>query len=573
MVTLRIQTILFLLLSCMGCAHDSGQLNAHLQTAATLMREEPDSALTILRKIDPENITRKATQARYALLYSQALDKNYIDLTSDSLIRPAVEYYKNHGRRIDKAKAFYYLARIYENAGDMEPAIESYVEARKYMEGTRARQLLAMLYANVANLYTAQSSYPEAAEMYDLAISAYHGLGHINEAYALSGKANVLHLQSQYQEALALLEQAAKIASRHNDADCYLYIVHSRAAVLSDMGDSANYAEIKRLLTDAYGRYADGEFAPDIYPLLASCYYQEDKIDSARYFMRKALDNMDEYAIHQIPGLYGLSAQIAEAGGDVSSAKDYLRQQIIWSDSLHEADKSNLVQELEQKYHTRQIEESYLRLRHQHIVITVFALLVIVIFGGLAWIIYRRKQTLQAEYLGFADSLRRDYDSLSERHIILEKELGQHDEKAHRLFSALDNRLKELRKIMELAGTFEDNPAVFYEKLRKHFKMDAQKSGTVLSDLLDMTNIYCNGIIDSLRIQYPDLTDDDLALSCMICLGFTPQQTRLLFNHTNCTSIYQKRSKLRKKLNLADSENLEDFFAGICRNDVKSEVL
>ena len=32
-------------------------------------------------------------EAKYALLLSQALDKNYIDLQSDSIIAPAVRYY------------------------------------------------------------------------------------------------------------------------------------------------------------------------------------------------------------------------------------------------------------------------------------------------------------------------------------------------------------------------------------------------------------------------------------------------------------------------------------------------
>ena len=55
----------------------------------------PDSALQLLKTIDSKHLVTKEGKARYALLYSQALDKNYIDVTEDSLINIAVEYYKD----------------------------------------------------------------------------------------------------------------------------------------------------------------------------------------------------------------------------------------------------------------------------------------------------------------------------------------------------------------------------------------------------------------------------------------------------------------------------------------------
>lgn len=70
--------------------------------ALKLMLSQPDRSLNIILTIDPQQIKTKQIKARYCLLYSQALDKNAIDLTSDTLIRPAVAYYKRHGRNIEK---------------------------------------------------------------------------------------------------------------------------------------------------------------------------------------------------------------------------------------------------------------------------------------------------------------------------------------------------------------------------------------------------------------------------------------------------------------------------------------
>ena len=74
----------------LGSCRQSTDTASVLVEAETLMDERPDSALTLLKSIpSPEQLTGLA-QARYSLLYSQALDKNYIDTANDSLIQIAV---------------------------------------------------------------------------------------------------------------------------------------------------------------------------------------------------------------------------------------------------------------------------------------------------------------------------------------------------------------------------------------------------------------------------------------------------------------------------------------------------
>lgn len=51
----------------------------------------------------------------YALLLSIALDKNYIDVTNDSIIAPAVKNYAKHGSADEKLKTRYYWGCIAMN--------------------------------------------------------------------------------------------------------------------------------------------------------------------------------------------------------------------------------------------------------------------------------------------------------------------------------------------------------------------------------------------------------------------------------------------------------------------------
>jgi hypothetical protein len=79
-----------------------------LDEAETLMTESPDSAYTLLQTLPVDELHQDKNRARYALLYSQVLDKNYIDETNDSLINIAVEYYRTTDDVRSKFLSFYY---------------------------------------------------------------------------------------------------------------------------------------------------------------------------------------------------------------------------------------------------------------------------------------------------------------------------------------------------------------------------------------------------------------------------------------------------------------------------------
>lgn len=111
------KTIL-LSLSLIACSCSNVKIRQTLSRAEDLMSEHPDSALSILEVIDHDNMPTKALRARYSLLLSMALDKNYIDVTNDSTARISFDYYKHHGNKRDKMLSFYYLGVIHQNAGD-----------------------------------------------------------------------------------------------------------------------------------------------------------------------------------------------------------------------------------------------------------------------------------------------------------------------------------------------------------------------------------------------------------------------------------------------------------------------
>ena len=88
--------VIIIAISLFGCS-ESSKVNDIFSKAEQLMDVQPDSALLLLQGVNTDELSTKEGKARHALLLSQAYDKNYIDLTNDSLINIAVEYYNGKG--------------------------------------------------------------------------------------------------------------------------------------------------------------------------------------------------------------------------------------------------------------------------------------------------------------------------------------------------------------------------------------------------------------------------------------------------------------------------------------------
>lgn len=65
--------------------------------ADSLMHVCPDTALQLLQAILPDTLPSAEQRAHYALLLTQAHDKNYLTHTSDSLILTAMRHYNHTG--------------------------------------------------------------------------------------------------------------------------------------------------------------------------------------------------------------------------------------------------------------------------------------------------------------------------------------------------------------------------------------------------------------------------------------------------------------------------------------------
>ena len=123
-----------------------------LDDVGSYINEYPDSALSVLDSLSTTGIRGREANAKFALLYSIALDKSYIDATNDSLINIAVDWYRKHGTADERLKSYYYQGRVYQNAGDNEAAMGSFVRAEAYAGQSDDKTAAGLLYLAMSNI-------------------------------------------------------------------------------------------------------------------------------------------------------------------------------------------------------------------------------------------------------------------------------------------------------------------------------------------------------------------------------------------------------------------------------------
>lgn len=106
--------VISLIIAVAGCGGSQG-ISDSLDIAERIIEDRPDSALIVINSIDTSDLKKKSQKARYALLKSMALDKNYVDTTTFDILQPAIDYYLEKGTPDEKLRTYYYQGRIYQN--------------------------------------------------------------------------------------------------------------------------------------------------------------------------------------------------------------------------------------------------------------------------------------------------------------------------------------------------------------------------------------------------------------------------------------------------------------------------
>ena len=546
-----------------GCSSSPAQ-KERLERAERIVNTYPDSALTILEDPLFKEITTPKLKALHSLLYSMALDKSYVDISSDSIIRYAVNYYSKRSNKLRKAQSYYYLGTVFYNAGEITKAAENYLRAKEAATNAGNSYLHGQICNTLGIIYYKQNLFEEAAELYKESGKFFKSAGY-NDKYAnaLSYAAKSYDLAGKTISAEKYYRVAIDIYKECNDKKRIITTVSSLADIFLD---NNRIDSVIVLLNNLYMVYSNGSIPLRNYPIWSKIFYLQANYDSSKYYATKYLkmanaDNESKAGTLQL--LYDISVK----QGNYKEALKWNEEYTELKNRLYKEKEENHIKEIEAKYTRDTLSETYhaLQKRHKrHTIISSIAYTILIIISIAITAVSRRivKKIVRKRdsdikfYKELVRTLQEHINDVEERYQLIKSGhiAGSCDEAVVKAYA---ERLDALKDIMDYAYISESTPEKFYKKFREYINRN-NKDDYSFSDLQFIANKKHHGIIDYLRENYPNLNQSDLNYCSMICLGFTTNAMRVIYGHTNNASIYNRRSRIHRKLDIG-TEHLETF--------------
>lgn len=508
-----------------------------LMDAERHMDARPDSALTVLEGIDKSELTTNELEAKHALLLSQALDKNYIDLLSDSIIAPAVRYYENHGTPDERLKAFYYRGRISMNAENYEEAMEYFSIAGKYA-GNAEDKIAAGLLHNAkmhvyTNLYDTASAISEAKKSAEMFISAGDTIRYIT---AVNG----------------IFTGYISIQDTSN-AEVYLDIIKNHWTYLNDLQKSRYYSgllflsmdkdsgeeHIKRILDEYFSAVDDSSLIQWV--AVADAYRNIDEYAMAE----EALDSYLEYGGEKDRAYYILSSRVQDGLDNTERALDDLYQYHVLDGNADIEIFTSDARFIEERYE-KEIE--LLNTRHSKERIILIG--IIVILGAVIVICFiRRRLRIRTAEKRQLEIEKKRYeqlyaDAIAERDALtkmIEDSSVKDETKA-----AIRERLEVLNKV--IISHITDTSSANKKAFRELEILVADRESFIKSTRLTVEGNN-PGFITALREA--GLNDEEIDICCLYVIGLKGKDIKA---YTSQPSHYKQSAEIRHKLGLSEND-------------------
>jgi tetratricopeptide (TPR) repeat protein len=542
----RISFVIVTILACfISCTPKS--VRDTLSDIETFIQERPDSALSILDTMDRASLTTPRSRAHHALLHAMALDKNFIDVSDDSIAQVAVDYFSEHGPQKYHARSLYYLGLAYYYQEEYNKAIVEFTKAEEvarvcdslYLGFIKVDQ--AEVYARTYNPIEEVICLREALEINSKVSTKY---------YCDVVKLNIIRsLYNQYQhneEAERLLDQLLsdktlddKVRVRAELIQAYISVTTHENPDFSKVvnlyedifaGSLSHCLTIKNYWAWAYSLNALGqkESAQELIEQLASV---SSGTSSYWQYMIAKYDANSELALSH------LEDYIKHNDTEVSDA---LKQSLALSQRNYYQAQSELS---EAEAHNARLASFII------ILISAFSALFVYI---LIKMYVKRQEEQKEKYLLYIseinrqleESKREDYPALKKKYLALYRTKFE-------TIAALYEQYIHSKDLVNGEISVYKKVAAIVDDFTLDYR-NGEKFEAMLDEDLD-------NIMTNLHAEMPTLKKKDYAIFSLFAIGFDVTTISHLLN-TSMNTIYIRKSRIKSKINEINPPHKEQFF-------------
>lgn len=338
--------VLLFVLFLVSCTdgRSEGQVARLLRQAEMCMEEYPDSALVYLHQIpDPEKLTGE-NQADYCLLLTQAMDKNDLPLSSDSLIQIAVGYYSNKGDAECKAKALFYKGRVFQQQGNLEGATLLYKKAESMIPDLTDYYLVGLIYSYLGHLNRDEEHYKKALFYYEKALPCYRTIQ--NPTLTASGLQDMAKISVYLGETHRADSLFSEVLSYVPDIDAaWQANIYHNVGVFYMLTNQFGKAE--QVVNTSLKLPSTPEDKLRSYAVLATIYTKQNRGDLVDSLWHKALNSENIYTRKAV---YASLLNEAVSKQNLQDIEHYVPLYIQSADSVYQLSQAKRIVEVQAKY-------------------------------------------------------------------------------------------------------------------------------------------------------------------------------------------------------------------------------
>lgn len=380
-----------LIISLAACHSVANSDDLLLDRANSLMQHYPDSALSLLETLSFPQNPPSPQSARYALLLTQAHDKNYVTHTDDSLIRIAVHYYDSVDGDVGlRAKAHYYWGRVQQDRKEIPSCVHEYLMAISLAEKAEEKNISYLAYANLGFVFymadfndRADSCFRQA----ELLAVQFNDSARLAWVLAQTGGNYMAKEEAPYPIAKQYLDRALMIAKITGNRDVEEITSSSLSTYYSLCQDGRSAVEFAKGCIALSGN--DSTYY-GVYLLVGDGYYQLAQYDSAKIYLQKSLPVNSS---KPLSGVYMRLSDIAKAEGHYEEAVKYENLLTDCLDSMRVHQQSVAIASVIKDASIYSIREhqAISFSRFQYLLIFLLAILVLLV----VFFIYKRRKYYQ----------------------------------------------------------------------------------------------------------------------------------------------------------------------------------
>lgn len=559
-----------------SCHRDTDALNMTFSKVEKCMDLCPDSALNLLKGIhDPEKLWGES-QATYALLMTQAMDKNYMKFSSDSLIALALNYYTiTQTSPIMYAKALFYHGRVMLELDKEEEALKSFLAAKDVYERTKDHKMLALILEEIGMINRRQELFDDALsnfrEALDTHIRLKDSLGIISVSQNI---ARVYLFKSQWDSCSYYYNNALEIAVKKNLSE--ISILHELGILYRSMQE---LSEAERYFLAAYEKETDEEKKYMECLSLGYLYMQMGQTENARKYLKMSAKSSKAYTqISAFDCLYFLEKDI----DNFEEAIVYHELADSITNAMEELNSRELIASLQKKYENEKLQNDNLHMKVRYTNFMLWGMIAfLIVVACMCYYYYKnrnnKKKIAEIEsqireneeeierYQQEIEDIQISKDQVLKENLMLEEnrtKVGELNGKIILLTmqnKTLSEHLKELGGELNVGTSSSSFIHAFRLLLAiKEGTLRGKLSNEERQKLFSLFDLMYWNYVTRLLERAPTLTKHDLEICCFLKFGLTHEELSCIF-HTTSDSVTRAKGRLKGRLGVSPQDDLDTF--------------